>query len=258
MPTVRMRFGLWASLVLCLSFLLVACGGDGTRTAIATPSDPLAYLQQVIDNLRQTRSFKMLIEQRGVPYAFSVTLDQGTTFVNATMQRAEAQFIPPDSIYGTVRLALGGLPPVGVEIYAKETDQWFKLAGSGWINFPIAEGFDPSALIKEGSGFSVALNQLRELQVLEVTRLESGQVVQHLRGRADGNLLNDLLFELIKVDNDNVQVDVYIDAQTNLPALLSVVIPETAANGEADTEWRIELFDYNAEADFSAPTKANP
>jgi len=239
-----------------LAWGLAACGGASPSAAVPTPEDPFVLLRQVITNLRQTSSFRLLIEQRGVPYPFSVTLDQGATYVNATMQRAEAQFLTPETLYANVRLALGGLPPVGVEIFARATAQWFRLAGSGWINYPVASGFDPGSLIREDSGFSVALNQLRELAFIEASQLEDGTAVFHIRGLASGEVINDLLFELINVQNDSVIVDVYIDPVRSLPLLLSVVIPDTASDTQGDTEWRIELFDYGQEASFSGPAEA--
>ena len=239
-----------------LAWGLAACGGQDERAAVPTPEDPLLLLRQVIANLRQTPSFRLLIEQRGVPYPFSVTLDQGATYVNATMQRAEGQFLTPETLYANVRLALGGLPPVGIEIFARATNQWFRLAGSGWINYPVAQGFDPSSLIREDSGFSVALNQLRELAFVQLTTLEDGTPVFHLRGLASGAVINDLLFELINLQNDNVVVDVYIEPQRRLPVLLSVVVPDTASETQGNTEWRIELFDYGKEAAFSGPLEA--
>ncbi|MCS6836112.1 MAG: LppX_LprAFG lipoprotein [Anaerolineae bacterium] len=239
-----------------LTWGLAACGGSESSVAIPTPEDPLVLLRQVIANLRQTPSFRLLIEQRGVPYPFTVTLDQGATYVNATMQRAEAQFLTPETLYANVRLALGGLPPIGVEIFARATDQWFRLAGSGWINYPVAQGFDPGSLIREDSGFSTALDQLRELAFVELTTLEDGTPVFHIRGLATGAVINDLLFELINLQNDNVIVDVYIEPQRRLPLLLSVVVPDTATNTQGNTEWRIELFDYGREASFSGPLEA--
>src|SRR5690606_29271409 len=138
------------------------------------PPEPHALLADVIENLRQTDSFKLLIEQNGAPYVFTITLDEGASTVEAVIQRAEGQVINPKILYANARLKIGVLPPINVEIFARGVDQWFRLASSNWINYPVAEGFDPGRLIQENSGFSQALTQLDRLEFVAHTTLDDG------------------------------------------------------------------------------------
>ncbi|MCU0512308.1 MAG: LppX_LprAFG lipoprotein [Anaerolineae bacterium] len=236
-----------------LLLLLTACTGTPAATP-TPPAEPRALLAAVIDNLRGLNTFRLLIEQSGAPYVFGVTLDQGQTTVAATMQRAEGQYETPNVLYALTRLSIGGLPPINVEIFARGTDQWFKLVSTPWINFPIAEGFDPGRLIQQDSGFPRALQSLENLTYVAAETLDDGTAVEHVRGTAAGQVINDLMFGLLSLTQDSVQVDVYIDQAQQLPALLLVTLPGTATEAvPEDTVWRIEIYDINAEARIPYP-----
>ena len=239
-------------LFVLLALMLAACA-PGPGPDEGPPPEPRALLTELIVNLREVQSFRMLIEQVGAPYQFAVSLDEGLTTVGAIMRRGEAQYETPNVIYALVNLRIGGLPPIGVELFARGLDQWFKLASSRWINYPIADGFDPGTLIQEDSGFSAAMNALRELTYVSSDNLVDGTPVHHVRGEADGQLLNDLLFNLLDVREDRVIVDVYVNRETTLPALLVVTLPDTATETEDDIQWRIELYDYDAESTIAYP-----
>lgn len=240
-----------------LMFVVVVLGVLGCMPTAqeSTPvvQDPKETLAQAVINLRQASTFRLLIEQTGVEYTFSVSLDAGASSVTASMRRGEVQYMSPNTMYGNINLRVNPLPPIGVEIFAQAADQWFKLSSADWINFPIAEGFDPEQLVREGSGFSIALEQLREVNYVGLETLIDGTQAIHIRGAASGSVINQLMFDLLDLQNDNVVVDVYIAPDSLLPVQLSVTVPETAANGEADTRWTIEIYDFNQPAVFTAP-----
>jgi len=231
---------------------LAGCTGDTQPTP--TPPDSRALLGTVIDNLQQLKTFRILIEQSGTPYLFRVTLDQGVSETVAEMRRADAQYENPNVLYADRRLSLGGLPPVGVEIFARGSDQWFKLLGTDWIKYPIAEGFDPGTLIQEDSGFPAALSKLEGLTYVGDETLDTGEAVFHVRGLAQGQVINDLMFGLLTVTQDNINVDVYVEKTFLLPALLVVSLPGTATEQTPqDTQWRIEVYAINTPSDFKGP-----
>lgn len=215
--------------------------------------EPVALLSEVIDNLQAVETFRLLIEQTGAVYPFFVSLDEGQSVVQASMRRGEAQFRQPNILYATVNLRVGMLPVIGVDLYAEGLNQWFRLAGS-WINFPIAEGFDPGELMSDDGGFSHALNQLNEVEYIGAETLIDGTRTWHVRGTASGQVVNELLFGLLEVPQEIVTVDVYIEQQTKLPAVLAVTIPDTATEEEPeDSVWRIEVYDVNGEITYEAP-----
>ncbi len=221
----------------------------------APPPEPRSLLVQVIDNLRAVETFRMLIDQTGAEYVFRVTLDQGQSEVTAVMRRAEAQYVTPNVLFATTTLRIGGLPAIGIDIFAKGADQWFKLAGSPWIQYPIAEGFDPGRLIQDESGFPAALTALESVEYIGMETLDTGLATQHIRGIAKGQVINDLMFGLLDVPAEKpVSVDVYVDNALTLPALLVVTLPNTATASEPnDTQWRIEVYDINAEITIDYP-----
>lgn len=234
--------------------LIGLAGCTGTNEPTATPSDPTSLLSTVVSNLQQLKTFRMLIEQTGTPYTFSVTLDQGASQVAAEMRRADAQFENPNILYADTRLSLGGLPPIGVEIFAHGTDQWFKLFGADWIQYPIAEGFDPGSLMREDSGFPAALSKLEKLTYVGEETLDTGEAVIHVSGDAKGQVINDLMFGLLSLTQDAVKVDVYVEKTALLPALLVVTLPNTATDATPqDTQWRIEVYNINTPSDFKGP-----
>lgn len=246
----------WIAALAAALLLLAACTPDAPSPTPEAEPDAAELLAEVVTNLREVQTFRLLIEQTGASYVFYVSLDEGATVVGAVMRRGEAQYERPDVMYANVNLRIGGLPAINVELFARGANQWFKLAGSNWINFPIAEGFDPGALIQEDRGFSAALSKLRSIEYLGRETLVDGTPVYHVRGVADGSVVNELLFDLLSLTQE-VTIDVYISEAQRLPALLVVTIPDTATEAEPeDTQWRIEVYDVNAPAAFSAPDEA--
>jgi hypothetical protein len=220
----------------------------------AVMTDPKALLEEVIDNLRSLKTFRLLIEQSGAPYVFGITLDEGVSTVSAIMERADAQYENPNILYASTKLRIAGLPPLTVEIFARGNDQWFKLIGTGWINYPVAEGFDPGRLIQADSGFPAALQSLTEVNYIGEETLPDGTAAHHITGIATGQVINDLMFGLLSLTQDKVQVDAYIDVATNLPALLLVTLPDTATEDEPqDTVWRIETYDFDGQSEIVYP-----
>jgi len=219
------------------------------------PPDPEALLQEVINQLRSIETFRMHIEQQGVEFPFFVTLDGGETTTTALLRRGEVQYEAPNIMFANVNLSIGGLPPVGVDLFAEGMDQWFRLAGSGWINYPIAEGFDPGTLIQEDSGFQAALGKLKSIEYIGIDELIDGTSVYHVRGVAGGDVVNDLMFGLLIVYSD-VIVDVYIDRETGFAAQMVVTHTDTpTAEGEDPTTWVIELYDVNSELEMTYPNR---
>ena len=186
-----------------------------------------------------------------------ISLDEGVTEVRAVMRRGEVQYVAPDEMYADMTLRVGGLPPIGLEVFIQGSNQWFKLVGTGWINFPLAQGFNPGALIQADGGIPRALTDLTEIVYVDEESLASGIPVHHVRGMATGDLISDLLFGLLTIEQDNIAVDVFIDKEQDIPLLLTMTLLDTATEEEnADTQWRLEFYDFDEEPAFSRPTEA--
>lgn len=241
--------------VIIMILLVAACQPNAPEPTEAPP-EPVALLSDVISNLRQVETFRLLIQQTGAAFYFLVSLDEGVTTVPTVMRRGEAQYKAPDTMFAKVNLRVSGLPPIAVDLYAEGLRQWFRLASSGWIYYPIAEGFDPGVLMEENSGFSRALTELREVEYMGQTTLIDGTDVHHVQGTADGEVVNELLFGLLEIYEDNVLIDVFVNPATRLPAMLNVTIPDTATDTEGDSVWSIEIYDYNDTITYDAPEDA--
>ncbi len=245
-----------SSFFMALCLFLGACTGG--QTTLQPIEDPVAALAQAVETVREQTTFRLLIEQIGVAYPFQVSLDAGLTAVNAIMRRGEAQFMAPEELYATVKLEIPPLPAINTEIFAKGPIQWFRLAGGNWINFPIAEGFDPGELVRPDGGFAQALGQLRDVQYIGTETLIDGTITQHIRGFANGDTINDLMFNLLRLTQNNVQVDVFLNPETNLPARILITLPDTASESEGDTQWNLEIYDLGAPAEYRTGEDGNP
>ena len=245
----------FVAILMLLSVLAILAGCTGNATPEPTEEieiDPVSLLDQAITQLGSAKAFRMIVEQKGAPWYFAVTLDGGATSVAANLRRAEAQFIAPEVLFSTVNIRVAGLT-VAMDIFARGIDQWIRPLGATWFNVDFAEGFDASQLLADTSGFQAALRELTSLEYAGETTLIDGSQTHHARGMASGNLVDELLFGLLQTDED-VIVDVYVDQTTSFPSLLEVTQPETGTDDEEPTKWVIEIYDVNEEPIYEDPT----
>jgi hypothetical protein len=237
------------SLFIALALILTGCNSAGTQ---APTADANQILRDAVVKIRGAESFRMLVEQVGADFVFSLVMDASGTAVTAVMERAEAQFVPPDEVFAKVKLTIG-IITTDVEIYAKGADQWLRVLPAPWLNIAFAAGFNPGDLVAEGSGFEKALSALQELNYVGEESLVDGTPTYHITGKAGGEIVKDLLVGLVETASD-VAVDAYIHRETGFPALVVVTIPDSGSEAQPeDTAWRVELYDYNAAVDFQAP-----
>lgn len=235
----------------CVILLLSACGaGDSSQTS-TEDIDPQALVREAVENLQMTDAFGLLVEQVGIPFNFLFQLGPDQPEIVTTLSRIEGGFIAPDIVHGSARLSINGAG-VSIDIFAEETRQWLKALGSDWLNFSFASGFDPSTLLQDGRGFDAAVSRVENLELVGQEQL-FGQDTFHVRGEAAGEVVNDLLFGLIEITEEQVSIDLYINTETQLPTYLVVTIPDTAADGEGDTAWNIELFDFDIIPELDTP-----
>lgn len=232
--------------------LLAAC----TPTSTDEPSvDPQELLQNAVDNLRALDSFRIELIQGGEPFRFEFQFGEGEIPFVTALRRAEGAFIAPDLLWADARITFQELP-VTVGLLATSTGQWIRALGGGWIAYEYAAGFDPSTMMVDGRGFSRAMNELDSLEYVgQETR--NGLSVYHMTGTASGEVVNDILFGLLTILQDVVLVDVYVQTETEQVSTLILTLPNTASEGEEDTYWSIDVYDYNADIDLDIPEEAN-
>jgi hypothetical protein len=243
----RAHQGRWL-VVIVLALVLVACGGNGGVDE--PPPDPVDLLTEAADKIRSAETFRLDVIQSGAPYLFSILIP-GDEVAQVAFRRALAQYVAPDQLQASVRVLLSSLP-LDIDIYSRSDRQWFRMLGSGWVHGEYAPGFNPETLIAEDSGFQAALEALTELEYIGPETLEDGTPVYHLRGKAVGEAVTDLVVGLIEAEGI-VPVDVYIHRETRYPVRLVITQPETADNEEQPTTWTIDVYDIDAEPEITPP-----
>ncbi len=232
-------------------YLLVAAVAL-TSCATATPEPPpdaLALVTEASTNIRQMKTFRMLVEQSGAP--FYVDTDLG----RVQFRRAEAQYVAPRDMQAHVRLLAMGLP-ADVDVFSRGDDQWYRnsiLTANRWFNAPFSPGFNPENLIASETGFQSALQAMEQLQYIGIETLEDGTTAYHLKAKANGPDISALMAGLIQMTG-NVDVDVYISKDRLLPARFIIVDPATMTKDQPKpTTWTMDLYDFNAAPDIEDP-----
>lgn len=238
--------------LLCLCALLLAGCDPGPAAVTETPPDPLALVTEASENIRQTQTFRMIVEQTGQPYFI------GTDLGTAQFRRAEAQYVAPDRMQANVRILVVGLP-TEADVYSHGANQWLRndvLTGNRWVNTPFSPGFNPETLIAQETGFQASLAALIDMQYVGVETLESGVSAYHLTATANGEDVTALLAGLIYMTG-TVNVDVYIDTVTRIPVRFVIVEPETVSEEYPEpTTWTIDIFDIDEPAELDDPEAA--
>jgi hypothetical protein len=234
-------------LLTLFALILAACGGGDQPTEQAI--NPRTLLDQAVTNLQPKNTFRLIIERDGAPYLFQSDLGP------VTFDRAEGQYVSPDTIGAKVKVMLGELP-VEADIYARGEQQWSRgiWTNMRWDMSVIATGFDPSKIIAaDGGGLKIALDALVDPQLGADESLEDGTAVYHISATADGTQVSALVVNLIQMTG-TVNVDVYIDKATGLPVRFIVTQPDTVADDQPEpTVWTIDLYDFDAPVELSVP-----
>ncbi|MEO1289952.1 MAG: LppX_LprAFG lipoprotein, partial [Chloroflexota bacterium] len=237
-------------IIVTLLMFITACSPqnpDGTLT----DDEARTILIEAVDNFRLLQAFRFDIEQGGTPYLFSFQLGPGQAPFNTSMSTAEAAFIAPDKLWANAQISLRSLL-VNVSLFAEGETQWLSPLTSPWIPFTFAEGFDPSTLMGEDSGFTSAITDVTNVTYVETIQRDETDIV-HIQGNATADVVNTLLFGLVNLEADVTDIDVFIDTTNNLPIRLVLTVPDTASNGEDDTFWRIDIFDANVQPVIDPP-----
>lgn len=229
---------------------LVACFAAGCGGASSEPPpDPLELVTTAAENIRQTETFRMLVERTGAPYYIETDLG------SVIFRRATAQYVAPDTMEATVRLIAASVP-TEVGIFSRGENQWYKnsiLTGGRWFNAPFSPGFNPETLIAHETGFQASLRALIDLEYDGEVTLEDGSPTYHLTATANGPDVTALLAGLVDMPGI-VDVDVYIHREKLMPVRFVIIQPETATEGEPEpTTWTIDIYDVNAPAQIDDP-----
>lgn len=226
--------------------VLAACG-----TTPEELPEPIEALNAAADTFQTADTFKIEVLQEGAPYLIETDVtDEAIRF-----RRALINYQAPDTLQGDVDATLFGMP-YNFGILARGEQQWVRLPAVGWSGlYAFAPGFNPQDLIAEESGFQAALNALLDIEMVGAESLD-GIPVYHLRGRADGPAVADLLVGLIEPEGE-VFIDVYIERnEERTPVRLTVTMPGTETEEVPEpTRWLVDVYDFNEPVEITGPER---
>lgn len=236
-------------LIVTLAILAVLLASCQSAEPTEAPPEPLALVTSAAENIRETETFRMLVEVSGAPYYIATDLG------NVEFRRAQAQYVAPSEMQATVRLIAAALP-TEVDVFSRAENQWYRndiLTGGRWYNAPFSPGFNPETLIAQETGFQRSLQALIDMKYSGTTELESGERVHHVAATANGADVTALLAGLVEMGG-TVNVDVYVNTETLLPARFVITQPDTVTETEPEpTVWTIDIYDFNAPPEIEDP-----
>ena len=230
-------------IVMTVALVAAACSPQATTEA---PPDAAGLLKQATDNVLAVNTLRMTVERTGKDYILK------TDIGSATFNRMEAQYQSPDTLQAKAKVTLLGLP-VEIEIFAKDEDQWWRLAGTSWQNMIFLPGFNPRALLQQPDrGLRAAFGALKNVQLAGETQLDDGTDAYHLTATADGAEISWMMVYLVEITGSTT-IDAYIDKAQRLPVKLTVTEPETASDTGGTRVWTMEFYDFNAATSLTPP-----
>lgn len=244
---------LWSSIVLLL-IVLSACSFVPQDDPEVMLDNGEEILNTAIENMQNLASFRIGIVQGGTPYRFYFQLGPtGLEFVTV-MSRAEGAFVAPDNIWANAHINVRGFF-VNVGLFATSYGQWLKPLSADWVAYEYAPGFDPAEMMAGGNGLQRAISRLQNIEFIGREE-RNGHEVLHVRGNADSETINTMLFGLLTVHvlEELAVVDLYIDTSVQLPTELVLTLPKTATDETEDTFWQIELYDLNQQIPLEHPS----
>ncbi len=230
--------------VLVALALLAACSSDddenGDDTAVtevaAAPRSPTEILQASAAAMAAVDGVTFTIERTGA----EVFIDDGE---NLAFVSAEGRFGAPSSADALVRVETSGLT-LQVGAVAIDGTIWLTNPGSGdWEEAPEDLTFDPATLFDPEIGWRALLDG--DLSDVELVSDEGGVAV--LTGIAAAERVDVLTGGIV---DEAAPVEIAIDTETDL--IRSVDFEVETDGGIA--EWRVELANYGAQVDVTAPT----
>jgi MFS family permease len=246
----------WRLLLIFLSLIWIFTACSPQDNTAIDEADAVPTLRNAMDNLRGLASFRMDIEQGGTPYRFSFQLGPDAFAFETFMTEAQGAYIAPDRIWASAVINLRGAL-LNIGLFATEEGQWLKPLSSNWIEFVYAEGFNPAEMMVDGGGFQTAVERMADVTFIGREN-RNGVEVLHVRGAADGETVNALLFGLLSGIEGISQADIYIDAATLVPSEMLLTLLDSAEEGNENTFWRIEIYDLNANIELDLPEGVVP
>lgn len=229
-------------ILLVVSFALLAgCAPE------PPPADVLALVETAASHIQTAEAFAVSIERGGAP----VYID-GNGVIN--FLRATGSYVAPDRVQARVRVQVSGLAG-DIDVIAIGEEQYYRhaiLTGGAWLNAEFSPGFNAETLVRSESGLARAMRAIKSLTLVGPVTLD-GVRMWHLTGTAVGSEVAALTIGLIPAEDD-VEVSLYIRADTGQAERMVLVQPDTVSEAEPEpSTWTVEVYDYNGDYTITAP-----
>lgn len=247
-----MRHVLRILVIIAAVSLLAGCGGDKKQDKLPE-ARPL--LETAAATIQTAESFGVEIDVSGYPVALSVgdlTLPEGATLA---FKYAKGEFEAPDRIDANVEISLGEFGTTA-DLIAIGHDHYLRgdlITAGQWVSAELIPGFTPASLMTEDGGIAHALNSITSLEMVGKKDLD-GVNVYHLRGKVRAVDVNALTFGLIRTQEGELDIDVYILVEEKQVEQIVLREPPPADIQDAqDTIWTISFMDYNQPVSITPP-----
>jgi lipoprotein LprG len=224
-------------------FILVAISGCGGGSIPDLP--PEEIVSSSVARMQTMPGYSLLIERSGG----SAFLDSNETI---SFRRAEGMYVLPDKVSATVKVMTIGLV-VEVEMVSIGDLQWQTNFLTGeWETLPPDFGFNPAFLFHPETGIPTLLaNELSDLELVGIEELEEvpGQQLYAIRGKLTGQPAYEMSFGLLGPNDMNVTM--WISPGTF--ELYRLVLVEPGVDGEEDTVWLLDFWDFDQVSEITPP-----
>jgi LppX_LprAFG lipoprotein len=225
------RRGGIAALAVAVALPLAGCGGEPDES----PTDLLARAKTTLDD---ASSVYFTLDTAEEPAATTGLLG------------GDGHLVRPASFHGTLQVLVAGAT---VEVEVVSVD------GTVYAQLPFTSGFtvvdpadfgigDPAALLDPEAGISQFLEAVENPQLGEERRV-GGEVVREVTGTIPG----DLVEQLLTSQDPDQPVDATFAITTESAELRRAELTGPFFTAEDDATYVVELSDYGADVEISAP-----
>lgn len=241
--------------ITCTTFLLTSCDDDKKKPTEDLPAArPL--LEESADEIQNASSLDVEIDVEGYPVALAANnLENMPVDVPLYFKYAKGVFQAPDRLEATIQFSLNAFN-ANADLIALDREHYFRsdlLTANRWIKAELIPGFSPVSLLARPGGIAYALLSITNLEMVGREDMD-GLNVFHLRGTVLADAMSSLTFGLIRTQEGDLKIEVFIGVGDHRVALIRLLEPPpTEAVDSEDTTWLINILDYNREVSITPP-----
>jgi hypothetical protein len=242
-------------LITCAAVLITGCKSSKTDgTAQLPAARPL--LDESANKIQSASSLDVELDVEGYPVELGTTkLETAPGDAPLYFKYAKGVFEAPDRLEATIEFSVGVIT-TKASLVALDRDHYLRselLTGNRWVNTEVIPGFSPASLMARPGGIAYALQSITDLTMVGQEDMD-GLEVFHLEGRVQASAMYSLTFGLIRTQEGEIKIEVYIDVSDRRVVLIKLYEPPPVGVTDAeDTTWMISLLDYNRDVTITPP-----